>query len=45
MQQENRWSETRDALLEIAEHALQQDSSQIDMQFMNSPLQYRGIKV
>jgi hypothetical protein len=45
MQQENRWPETRDALLEIAEHALQQDSDQIDMRFLNSPLMYRGIKV
>jgi len=44
MQQENRWPETRDALLEIAEHALQQDSDQIDMRFLNSPLMYRGIK-
>jgi hypothetical protein len=45
MQQENRWHEARDALLEIVEQARQQDSDQIDMRFLNSPLMYRGVKV
>ena len=40
-----RWAETRDALLEIAEHALLQNSDEIDMRFLNSPLIYRKIKV
>jgi hypothetical protein len=40
-----RWSETRDALLEIADHAFQQDSAEVDIRFFNSSLVYRGIKV
>lgn len=44
MQKGSRWSEARDALLEIADHALQQDSDEIDMRFLNSPLKHR-IKV
>jgi hypothetical protein len=40
-----RWSETRDALLEIAEEALRRDSGGIDIRFLNSPLVYHGIKV
>lgn len=41
MQKGSRWSEARDALLEIADHALQQDSDEIDMRFLNSPLKHR----
>jgi hypothetical protein len=40
-----RWSETRDALLEIADHAFRQDSAEVDIRFFNSSLVYRGIKV
>jgi len=43
--QGSRWSEARDALLEIAEHALQQNSDEIDLRFLNSPLLSHGVKV
>jgi len=39
------WAETRDALLEIAEHALKQNVDEIDIIFFNSSLIFRGVKV
>ncbi|KAG6837766.1 hypothetical protein H0H93_001693 [Arthromyces matolae] len=40
----DRWTETRDALLEIAQHALEQDVEDIDMRFFNNQTIYRKIK-
>ncbi|GLB44631.1 putative von Willebrand factor type A domain [Lyophyllum shimeji] len=39
-----RWSETRDALLEIAEHALRQNVDEIDMMFLNHHVLHRAVK-
>ncbi|KAG6856839.1 hypothetical protein H0H87_012897 [Tephrocybe sp. NHM501043] len=39
-----RWAETRDALMEIAEHALEQNVDEIDLRFFNNQGIYRGIK-
>ncbi|KAF5376140.1 hypothetical protein D9615_007707 [Tricholomella constricta] len=39
-----RWLETGDALLEIAEHALQQNVDEVDIRFFNNSTVYRGVK-
>ncbi|KAG6806938.1 hypothetical protein H0H92_009516 [Tricholoma furcatifolium] len=39
-----RWAETRNALLEIAEQALEQNVDEIDLRFFNNQGIYRGIK-
>ncbi|KAG6914650.1 hypothetical protein DXG01_016108 [Tephrocybe rancida] len=39
-----RWAEASDALLEIAEHALEQNVEEIDLRFFNNHAIYRGIK-
>ena len=39
------WTETGNALLEIAEHALEQNVDEIDIMFFNSSLVFRGVKV
>lgn len=41
----SRWTETRDALIGIAEHALEQDTKEIDMRFFNSRIFLRGVQV
>lgn len=40
-----RWNETRDALLEIADHALEHHSDTIDIRFFNSEYLRRGVRV
>ncbi|RDB19650.1 Phospholipase A I [Hypsizygus marmoreus] len=40
----DRWSEARDALLEIADHALKQNVEEIDLMFFNDTTVYRGVK-
>ena len=45
MEKDNRWSEARDALSGVAEHAVKYGSTEIDMRFLNSSIQCQDIKV
>lgn len=45
MNEKDRWSETREALVGISKYALEQKSGEIDLKFLNSSEKTARIKV